>query len=95
MYVRLCTLQEWNSYSQTSLAFKAGFSGATSSCRQTSTLGSPLWGSEHSLLGENFCDIIIFQFVGPHLVHMGFDFNLDCAPYRLILASLDGAYPFW
>ena len=37
--------------------------GSSSPC-QTPRLGSLVWGSELSLLWENLCDIIIFQFVG-------------------------------
>ena len=54
----------WNSCGQTPLAFKARFSGNSFSCFQTPRLGSLTCGSELSLLWENFCDIIIFQFVG-------------------------------
>lgn len=39
---------------------------------QTPRLGSLAWGSELSLLWENLCSIISFQFVGG-LVGMGFD----------------------
>lgn len=49
--------------------------------------GEPLWGSEHSLLGENVCGIIIFQFVGLHPVHVGFD-------SILIVASLGVGHLF-
>ena len=53
----------WNSSDHTPLAFKARFSGASSSHCQIPRLGSLMWGSEFSLLWENFCGIIIFQFV--------------------------------
>ena len=43
------------------------FLGGSSSHCQTSRLGSLIWGSELSLLWENFCGIIIFQFMNfPH-----------------------------
>ena len=43
------------------------FLGDSSSHCQTSRLGSLIWGSELSLLWENFCGIIIFQFMNfPH-----------------------------
>ena len=43
------------------------FLGGCSSHCQTSRLGSLIWGSELSLLWENFCGIIIFQFMNfPH-----------------------------
>ena len=54
----------WKSCDQTQLAFKARFSGDSSSCCQTPRLGSLTWGSELSLLWDNFCGIIVFQFVG-------------------------------
>ena len=50
----------WNSCDQTLLAFKARFTGGSSSRCQTPRLGSLTWGSELSLLWENFCGIIIF-----------------------------------
>lgn len=37
-------------------------------------LGSLNWGSKLSLLLENLCDIIIFQFVVTHLADMRFDY---------------------
>ena len=54
----------WNSCDQTLLAFKARFSGGSSSHCQTPRQGNLMWCSELSLLWENFCDIIIFQFMG-------------------------------
>ena len=70
VYVRLCVHPPrveflflpvpWMSCDQTQLAFKARFSGDSSSPR----LGSLMWGSELSLLWDNFCGIIVFQFVG-------------------------------
>ena len=54
----------WGSWDQTPWAFKARFSGGSSFCCQAPRLGSLMWGSELSLLWENLCDIIIFQFVG-------------------------------
>ena len=53
-----------SSCTQALLAFKAKCSGSSSSQCQTSRLGSLTWGSEVSLLWENLCDTIIFQFVG-------------------------------
>ena len=58
----------WNSCNQASLAFKARFSGASSSCCQTSRQGSLTWGSIFSLLWENFCGIIISSLWTAHLV---------------------------
>ena len=54
----------WSSCNQALLAFKAKCSGGSSSWYQTPRLESLMWGSEVSLLWENFWDIIIFQFVG-------------------------------
>ena len=53
----------WSSCNQATVAFKDKCSGGSSQC-QTPRLGSLMWGSEVSLLWENFCDIIILQFVG-------------------------------
>ena len=53
----------WNSCNQTSLPLEAKFSGASSSHCQTPRLGSLTWGSGLSLLWQNFCGIIVFQFV--------------------------------
>ena len=60
----------WNSCDQTPLAFKGRFSGTSSSHCQTPGLGSLIWGSELSLLWENFCDKS-FQFVGHSLGRYG------------------------
>ena len=54
----------WKSYSQIPLALKARLSGDSSSRCWTRRLGSLTWGSELSLQWENFCGIIVFQFVG-------------------------------
>ena len=58
----------WKCCDQTPLAFKTTFSGcSSSSCCQTLRLRSLTWGSELSFLWENFCGIIIFQFMNfPH-----------------------------
>ena len=53
----------WKPCIQTLLAFKARFSGDSSSRYRIPRLGSLMWGSELSLPWENFCDIIILQFV--------------------------------
>ena len=53
----------WSSCTQAPLSFKTKSSGGHSSQCQTPRLGSLMWGSEVSLLWENLCDIIIFQFV--------------------------------
>ena len=54
----------WKSCNQTLLACKTRLSGDSSSCCRTPRLGSLMWGSELSLLWDNFCGIIVFQFVG-------------------------------
>ena len=53
-----------NSCHQTLLAFKARFSGGSSSYCQTPRLGSLMWDSGLSLLWENVHSTIILQFVG-------------------------------
>ena len=50
----------WNSCDQTLMNFRTRFSGDSSSHCQTHRLGSLMWGSELSLLWENFSGIIIF-----------------------------------
>ena len=54
----------WKSCNQILLAFKVRFPGDSLSCYQTSRLGSLTWGSEPSQQWENFCGIIVLQFVG-------------------------------
>ena len=56
---------------QAPLAFKARWSGGSSSWYLTFRLGSLAWDSELSLLWENFCDIIILQFAGCPLEGCG------------------------
>ena len=53
----------WNSCTWASLAFKTKCSGG-SFWWQTPRMGSLMWGSELSLLWENFCNITVFHFVG-------------------------------
>ena len=53
----------WRSCIQAPLAFKVKCSGGSSSPYQTPSLGSLIWGSQLSLLLENFSNIIILQFV--------------------------------
>ena len=68
----VCTLQQWSFCFPPAfgipvikpLAFKARPSGRSSFHCLTPRLGSHTWGSKLSLLWENFCGIIIFQFVG-------------------------------
>ena len=69
----------WNCQDQTPLAFKARFSGGFSSYCQIPRLGNLTWGSELSLWCENFCGVIVFQFVG-HSSEYGICFYPDCAP---------------
>lgn len=57
-----------------------------------------MWDSELSLLWENFCGIIIFQFVGCPLVGVVFDFIAVAPLLPLFVASslsLDVGYVFW
>ena len=54
----------WSSCNQALLAFKAKCSVDSSSLCWIPRLGQLVWGSELSLLWENFCNIINLQFVG-------------------------------
>ena len=71
--------------SQTPLAFKARFSGDSSSLCQTPRLGSLRWGSELSLLWDNFCGIIVFHFVGHRLSRHGIWVYCDYIPSTVLL----------
>ena len=53
-----------SSCTQPLLAFKARCSRGPSPQCQTPRVGSLIWGSELSLLWENFCDTIVIQFMG-------------------------------
>ena len=75
----------WNSCDQTLLAFKARFSGGSFSHCRNPKLGSLMWGSELSLLWENFCGIIISQFVGRPPSRYGIRFYCNCAPSIILL----------
>ena len=75
----------WNSCDQTLLTFKVRVPGGSSSFCQTPSLGSLTWGSEFSLLWENFCGIIIFQFVGCPPSGDGILFYHDCAASTILL----------
>ena len=46
----------WLSWKWVPLAFKTRCSGDSSSWCRTPELGSPMWRSNHELLGENFCN---------------------------------------
>ena len=72
-------------HSQTPLAFQARFSGGSSSCCLTPRLGSLTWGPGVLLLWENFCGIIIFQFVVCPPGGYGICFYRDCAPPIVLL----------
>ena len=75
----------WNSCNQTLMFFKARFSGGSSSCCQTLWLGRLRWGSELSLPWQNFCGIIVFQFVGCPPRRYGILFYCDFAPPTISL----------
>ena len=62
-----CFTVLWSSCIPGPLASKAKCFGGSSSWSQTLRLGSLNWGSKLSLLLENLCDVIIFQFVGRPL----------------------------
>ena len=70
----------WKSCNQIPLAFKARFSADSSSSCQIPRLGRLTWGSEPSVQWENFCGIIILQFVGRPPGCYGIWFYRDCAP---------------
>ena len=75
----VCALQESSlcfaqSCNQTPLTFKPRFSGDSSFDYQTPRLENLTWASKHSLLWDNFCGIIAFQFVGSPRSSMGFEF---------------------
>ena len=81
----------WKSCNQTLLAFKARFSGH-STCCSTPRLRSLTWGSELSLLWDNFCGIIIFWFVGGPSGGYGNWFYHDTTPLTRFLWLL---FCFW
>ena len=76
--------------------FKARFSRASSPyCQNTPKLGSLMRGSKFSLLRENFCCVVVLQFVG-HLLGM-YRFWL-CLSYHLTMhfsLFLYVGYLFW
>lgn len=78
----------WNSCNQTLMFFKARFSGGSSSCCQTLWLGRLRWGSELSLLWQNFYGITVFQFVGCPPRRYGILFYCDFS----LLPSLCGFF---
>ena len=78
--------------------FKAKCSGGSPSQCQTPRLGSLMWGSELSLLWENLCDIIIFQFGLPTWRVRDLIISWIHPSYHLIVTSflsLGVEYPFW
>ena len=76
------------SYNQISVGFKVWFSGNSSSCCQTPSLGSLTWGLERSLQWVNFCGISVLQFVSHPLSSYGIWFYCDCAPPTVSLQPL-------
>ena len=83
----------WNSCNQASLAFKARFSGASSSCCQTSRQGSLTWGSIFSLLWESFCGIIISSLWTAHLVVWDLILSQLHPSYHFVVAEKDLSSP--
>ena len=73
------------SCNQIPLAFKVWFSGNSSSCCQTPTLGSLMWGSESSLQWMDFCGISVLQFVSHPSSGYGIWFYCDWAPPTISL----------
>ena len=68
------------SCNQILLTFKVWFSGNSSSCCQTPSLGRLTWSSEPSLQWVNFCGIIFLQFVSHPPSGYGIWFYCDCTP---------------
>ena len=82
----------WNSWAQTPLTTRARSFGGSSSHWQTApcpqatpSIGSLMWGSELLILWENFCVIIIFQFVGCSHGMYGIWFYHDYTPPTILL----------
>lgn len=69
-------------YDSAPLAFKARYSGGSFSS-QSPRLRSLKWGSELSLL-ENFCDIVVTQFVGCPPGGMNFSISHVCLSFCLV-----------
>ena len=87
----------WHSCTQAPLDYKAKCSGGSSSWCQTPRLGSLMWDS---VLRENFCDIIVLQFVGHPPGGYGIWLYWVCALPTISLGffmSLDVSteYLFW
>ena len=99
----VCTLQEWSispvlwySCNQAPLVFKATWSGGSSSLFWTPRLRSLAWGSELSLLWENFCDNYFPVCGSPTWVMLDL-ITLWGLPHYCVMVSslsLDVEYPF-
>ena len=76
------------SCNQIPLAFKVCFSRNSSSCCETSSLGSLTWGSEPSLQWVDFCGISVLQFLSQPSRGYGIWFYCDCAPPTISLRLL-------
>ena len=74
----------WSFCIQALLASKANCSQGSSSWCQTPRLGSLAWGSELSVLLENFCDTIILWFVGHPPGWDGIWLYCVCAPLTVL-----------
>ena len=85
----------WTSCNQAPL----GGSEVSSSWCQTPRLGELTWGSELSLLWENFCDIIVLQFVDCPPGGYGIWLYHKCTPPTISLGfffmSVDLEHIFW
>ena len=77
---------------------KPGSLGASPPVARSPGWGTSQWSSELSLWWENFCGIIVFQFVGHSHHRYGIWFYPDCAPTSNPLAaaslSLEVEYHF-
>ena len=80
----LVLLVLWNSCDQTPLASKGRFSLGFSSHCQIPRLKILTWGSGVSVLWENFCGTMLFQFVGSSSNRYGIRFY-HCAPPSILL----------
>jgi len=68
----VCDLQMWNFWGQTPYPSKPDSLGDPPPIARPPGWGAWWWGSELSILWENFCGIIILQFVA----HVRFDFTV-------------------
>ena len=73
----------WLSHTSAPPAFKARSSGGLSSWCWTPRLGSLMWGSDHSLLGENLCSCDYPPICGLPTWGVGLTYTLHFCPSNL------------